>query len=174
MRRSQVNDTRPQTASGKVLMHFSMSLDGFVADPDHGMSWMRDDLTNRPGLIEEYVRTTGAVLGGRAGWDMAAATGARPYGEDWDGPIFVLTHHPEDATHAENSSSPTNPGCGAYSNIPSARIVTEPWDVDATAWPASAIGTPCTPTTLKSPAPLSSLSSTLPVRSRTRSRISNS
>jgi dihydrofolate reductase len=101
MRRTRMNDTTPQTASGKVLMHFSMSLDGFVADPDHGMSWMRDDLTNRPGLIDEYVRTTGAVLGGRAGWDMAAATGARPYGDDWDGPIFVLTHHPEDATPAE-------------------------------------------------------------------------
>lgn len=96
-----MSDTTPQTASGKVLMHFSMSLDGFVADLDHGMSWMRDDLTNRPGLIDEYVTTTGAVLGGRAGWDMAAATGARPYGDDWDGPIFVLTHHPEDATPAE-------------------------------------------------------------------------
>jgi dihydrofolate reductase len=96
-----MNDTAPQTASGKVLMHFSVSLDGFVADTNHGMSWMRDDLTNRPGLIDEYVRTTGAVLGGRAGWDMAAATGARPYGDDWDGPIFVLTHHPEDATPAD-------------------------------------------------------------------------
>jgi dihydrofolate reductase len=95
-----MNDTTPQTARGKVLMHFSMSLDGFVADPNHGMSWMRDDLTNRPGLIDEYVATTGAVLGGRAGWDMAAASGARPYGDDWDGPIFVLTHHPEDATPA--------------------------------------------------------------------------
>jgi dihydrofolate reductase len=31
---------------------------------------------------------------------MAAAHGARPYGGDWDGPIFVLTHHPEDATPA--------------------------------------------------------------------------
>lgn len=96
-----MNDTTPQTAAGKVLMHFSMSLDGFVASTDHGMDWMTDDLTNRPGLIEEYVATTGAVLGGRSGWDMAAATGARPYGDEWDGPIFVLTHHPEDATPAE-------------------------------------------------------------------------
>jgi len=95
-----MNDTTPQTASGKVLWHFSMSLDGFVAGPNHEMNWFRDDLTNRPGLIDEYVTTTGAVLGGRAGWDMAAATGARPYG-NWVGPIFVLTHHPEDATPAD-------------------------------------------------------------------------
>jgi hypothetical protein len=26
-----MNDTGPQTASGKVLWHFTMSLDGFVA-----------------------------------------------------------------------------------------------------------------------------------------------
>jgi dihydrofolate reductase len=93
-----MNDTTPQTAEGKVLWHFSMSLDGFVAGPNHEMNWLSEDLTNRPGLIEEYVSTTGAVLGGRDGWDMAAASGARPYGGDWDGPIFVLTHHPEDAT----------------------------------------------------------------------------
>ncbi|RSM57143.1 deaminase [Amycolatopsis sp. WAC 01376] len=94
-----MNDTEPQTAAGKVLWHFTMSLDGFVAGPDHAMDWMTG--TNRPGLEGEYVRTTGAVLGGRDGWDMAAASGGRPYGGDWDGPIFVLTHHPEDAAPAE-------------------------------------------------------------------------
>jgi dihydrofolate reductase len=95
-----MNDPRAQTAEGKVLWHFTMSLDGFVAGPNHEMDWMTG-ITNRPGLIDEYVATTGAVLGGRAGWDMAAASGARPYGDDWEGPIFVLTHHPEDATPAE-------------------------------------------------------------------------
>jgi dihydrofolate reductase len=93
-------DTRPQVASGKVLMHFSMSLDGFVAGPDHSMDWMVEEATNRPGLLEEYVETTGAVLGGRDGWDSDPQ--ARPYGGDWQGPIFVLTHHPEDAQHAED------------------------------------------------------------------------
>lgn len=94
-----MNDTEPQTAQGKVLWHFTMSLDGFVAGPNHTMDWMTG--TNRPGLIDEYVKTTGAVLGGRDGWDMAAAAGSRPYGGAWDGPIFVLTHHPEDATPAD-------------------------------------------------------------------------
>jgi dihydrofolate reductase len=94
-----MNDTTPQTAEGKVLWHFTMSLDGFVAGPNHEMGWMAG--TNRPGLEDEYVTTTGAVLGGRSGWDIAAASGGRPYGGDWDGPIFVLTHHPEDATPAD-------------------------------------------------------------------------
>jgi dihydrofolate reductase len=94
-----MNDTEPQTAAGKVLWHFSMSLDGFVAGPDHAMDWMT--ATNRPGLIDEYLATTGAVLGGRTGWDKFGASGGRPYSDDWPGHVFVLTHHPEDATPAD-------------------------------------------------------------------------
>jgi dihydrofolate reductase len=93
-----MSDTAPQTADGKVLWHFTMSLDGFVAGPNHEMDWMTG-FTNRAGLEDEYVETTGAVLGGRAGWDIAGDS--RPYGSAWDGPIFVLTHHPEDATPAD-------------------------------------------------------------------------
>ncbi len=93
-----MSDTGPQTAGGKVLWHFTMSLDGFVAGPNHTMEWMTG-FSLRPGLIDEYVGTTGAVLGGRDGWD--AASDSRPYGGAWDGPIFVLTHHPEDAAPAD-------------------------------------------------------------------------
>jgi dihydrofolate reductase len=91
-------DIEPQTAAGKVLLHFTMSLDGFVAGPNREMDWMTG--TSRAGLVDEYVATTGAVLAGRAGWD-AASGGSRPYGGAWNGPIFVLTHHPEDATAAD-------------------------------------------------------------------------
>ena len=35
-----MSDTEPQTAGGKVLWHFTMSLDGFVAGPHHEMDWM--------------------------------------------------------------------------------------------------------------------------------------
>ncbi len=92
-------DTTPQTAEGKVSWHFSMSLDGFVAGPGHRMDWM-PEATNRPGLIAEYVTTTGSVLGGRTGWDLYPDPGA-VYGGQWSGPIFVLTHHPEDAKAAD-------------------------------------------------------------------------
>jgi dihydrofolate reductase len=91
-----MGDTTPQTAGGKVLLHFAMSLDGFVAGPNHEMDWMTG-VSVRPGLHEEYIKTTGAILGGRKGWDQAI-DGSRPYGGAWTGPIFVLTHHPEDAT----------------------------------------------------------------------------
>jgi dihydrofolate reductase len=94
-----MSETEPQTASGKVLWHFTMSLDGFVAGPNHEMGWM-GGTSFRPGLVEEYVTTTGAVLAGRNGWDQAIGR-ARPYGGAWQGQIFVLTHHPEDATPAD-------------------------------------------------------------------------
>jgi dihydrofolate reductase len=98
MTTSVLSDTEPQTAAGKVLWHFTMSLDGFVAGPKHEMDWMTGT-PSRPGLADEYIATTGAVLGGRAGRD--AAPDARLYGGAWEGPVFVLTHHPQDATPAD-------------------------------------------------------------------------
>lgn len=55
-------------------------------------------ISGLPGL-EEYLQTTGAVIGGRDGWDVIQQ--ARPYGGAWQGPIFILTHHPEDAAAAD-------------------------------------------------------------------------
>jgi dihydrofolate reductase len=90
-----MEDLDPQTAAGKVLWHFAMSLDGFVAGPGHSMDFL-SEATTRPGLHDEYIETTGAILAGRDGFDSAIGD-SRPYGGGWKGPIFVLTHHPEDA-----------------------------------------------------------------------------
>jgi dihydrofolate reductase len=92
-------DTEPQIAGGKVLWHFTMSLDGFVAAPHHAMDWMTGS-SFRPGLIDEYAKTTGAVLGGRDGFE-AYPDVSGIYGGAWTGPVFVLTHHPDDAQPAE-------------------------------------------------------------------------
>lgn len=89
---------QPQTAAGKVLWHFTMSLDGFVAGAGHSMDWM-GGIEDRDGLIDEYVTTTGAVLGGREGWDQYPDASAT-YGGAWHGETFVLTHHPDDAEPA--------------------------------------------------------------------------
>jgi dihydrofolate reductase len=96
---ASIPDTEPQTAAGKVLWHFSMTLDGFIAGPNHSMDWMTG-FTGRPGLIDEYASTTGAVLGGRDGWE-AFPDPTLTYGGAWSGPTFVLTHHPEDADAVE-------------------------------------------------------------------------
>jgi dihydrofolate reductase len=63
------------------------------------MDWMTG-ISFRAGLHAEYIETTGAVLAGRDGFDSAIGD-SRPYGGAWEGPIFVLTHHPEDARQSE-------------------------------------------------------------------------
>jgi dihydrofolate reductase len=84
-------------STGKVLWHLTMSLDGLIAGPNHSMDWM-SGLSFAPGVVDEFVATTGAILAGRRGYDAAAGDpDAAPYGGAWSGPIFVLTHHPEDA-----------------------------------------------------------------------------
>jgi hypothetical protein len=75
--------TERHTSEGKVLWHFTMSLDGFVAGPNHAMGWMTG-FSLRPGLGEEYVETTGAVLGGRDGFDAYPDVSGF-YGGAWQG-----------------------------------------------------------------------------------------
>ena len=84
--------------SGRVLWHLTMSLDAFIAGPNHEMDWLAG-LDFTPGLVQTYVEGTGAILAGRRGFDAGIGTdpAAAPYGGAWSGPIFVLTHHPDDA-----------------------------------------------------------------------------
>src|SRR4029453_8117895 len=76
-----------------------MSVDGFGGGPNHPMDWMTG-ISFRPGLVEEYAETTGAVLGGRDGFN-AYPDVSLIYGGARQGPLFVLPHHPEDAQPAE-------------------------------------------------------------------------
>ena len=80
---------------GKVVTGMRMSLDGFINDRNGRVEPLYPDLENLKDteLIQESIRSTGAVLMGRNSFDMA--------GEDYDWgtyefqvPIFVLTHHP--------------------------------------------------------------------------------
>jgi hypothetical protein len=59
-----VSDTEPRTAGGKVLWHFTMSLDGFVAGPNHEMDWMTG-CSLRPGLVAENVETRAPCWGSK-------------------------------------------------------------------------------------------------------------
>lgn len=87
-------DPERQTAGGKVLWHFTMSLDGFVAGPDHAMDWMTG-ISFRPGLIEEY--TEDRRRAGRPFDAYPDVSGI--YGGAWQGPVLVLTHHGSSGRH---------------------------------------------------------------------------
>jgi dihydrofolate reductase len=95
--------------AGKVVWHVTMSVDGFIAGPGDSLDWVfgqgrfRDgtgavDGTTRSALVEEVIATTGAFAVGRRGYDGGMGSeGKEIYGGAWKGPIFVLTHHPQDA-----------------------------------------------------------------------------
>jgi hypothetical protein len=79
----------------KTTWHVTMSLDGFIAGPEHSMEWAFG-YGDAPNSIADSVRTsTGAILAGRAWHDVAMERYdgvAGIYGGAWGGPAFVLTH----------------------------------------------------------------------------------
>jgi dihydrofolate reductase len=88
---------RDAGGTGRVFLHFTMSLDGFIADAAGGLDWTAGFTGLSAETVTAIIESIGAALGGRHGYDVAAARGgARLYGGAWDGPVFVLTHRPGD------------------------------------------------------------------------------
>jgi dihydrofolate reductase len=83
----------------KTTWHVTMSLDGFIAGPEHTMDWAFGH-GDAPNAIADSVRTsTGAILAGRAWHDVAMERYdgvAGIYGGARSGPVFVLTNRPDD------------------------------------------------------------------------------
>jgi dihydrofolate reductase len=92
---------------GSIVLYMSMSLDGFVAGPDDRagqelgrdggrlFNWLDDRLSDGPsGQVYREAMATGAVISGRRTFELAG----RWNGDHHDGvPIFVLTHHVDEA-----------------------------------------------------------------------------
>jgi dihydrofolate reductase len=90
------------TSTGKVVVNRSMSLDGFIAGPDHTMDWgagrpLADFVA--PDDLREVAAATGAMLIGRRTHEVGKRMKAdEPDSDDYavSGPFFVLTHEPPD------------------------------------------------------------------------------
>lgn len=93
---------QPETARaprGRVVWSATMSLDGFIAGPGDAMDWVFEHAGPNP-VVDEIIRTTGAILAGRRSYDVGRKA-QRPelqeaFGGGWSGPQFVLTHRPHD------------------------------------------------------------------------------
>src|SRR3954449_7755348 len=94
--------------SGGALWHVTMSLDGFIAGAEHDMSALfAAGATGAEGAVaaaepmgNDIIDSVGAILAGRRWLDHAVLHWngrAGIYGGAWDGPVIVLTHHPETA-----------------------------------------------------------------------------
>jgi len=80
---------------GKVIVGTTMSLDGFINDRTGSVARLYPDLEalRNTEMLQESIRSTGAVLMGRHAFDMAQGDLT---GYEYQVPIFVLTHHPPD------------------------------------------------------------------------------
>ena len=80
-----------------VLVHATVTLDGYMADPDGGVDWMFDvDATDEDTkLVNRIVGEIGAVVGGanRAG---TVEAGEEPYGGLPGVPVYLMTHSPRE------------------------------------------------------------------------------
>lgn len=52
------------------MLHFTMSLDGFIAGPNHETDWMVGFSELPPGVFEAYAGAVGAVLCGRDSFEV--------------------------------------------------------------------------------------------------------
>jgi dihydrofolate reductase len=93
--------------SGKVVVNRAMSLDGFIAGPDHAMdssSWPRLNDFVAAEDFAEIAAATGAMLIGRRTWDVGDKMEADEPGSvdyPFSGPMFLLTHRPLDPPDPE-------------------------------------------------------------------------
>ena len=93
-----MSDTDP--GLGKVVVNRSMSVDGFIAGPDHAMDWIIEygDQYSFP----EIMAATGAMLIGRGTHEVAKRMAAEDTSYD-GGTMFVLTHRPPDEPEPANA-----------------------------------------------------------------------
>src|SRR5579864_2729174 len=77
---------------GNVIVGATMSLDGFMNDRNGDVSRLYPDFEALRGteMLQEEIRTTGAVVMGRRAYDMGEGDLT---GYEYQVPIFVLTHH---------------------------------------------------------------------------------
>src|SRR3954452_22558794 len=79
----------------KVVMHATMSLDGFIARPDDDISWAFDYGTDE--MVTNVMKEISAVIVGNRGFrEGKADESTLPYGGMVKVPQFVVTHEPRD------------------------------------------------------------------------------
>ena len=79
--------------SAPVRVFIACSLDGFIAGPNGDLTWLPGPLGDEDYGYGALLADTGAILMGRATYEVAAAFESWPYGET---PVFVATSRPLD------------------------------------------------------------------------------
>jgi len=90
---------------GKVIIHATITLDGFMADTEGGVDWMfgfpsadEDDA-----LVNDVMQELGAVVGG-ANRTQTIEDGELPYGGMLKIPVFEMTHLPHEPVERDGTT----------------------------------------------------------------------
>ncbi|WP_406248031.1 dihydrofolate reductase family protein [Microbacterium sp. M] len=77
----------------KVMIHATVSVDGFMADPDGGMDWMSGFpvAPEDEQIVERICSDIGAIVGG-ANKTQTIEDGEIPYGGFLKVPVYLMTH----------------------------------------------------------------------------------
>lgn len=88
---------------GKVAWGFTSSLDGYIAGPDHDMTWLSAAEPLAEGATERLASAVAVIISGRSGYDAAKAQEderdemtSAAYGGAWSGTEIILTHRPNE------------------------------------------------------------------------------
>ncbi len=88
----------------KVILGMTMSLDGFINDANGGVALLYPDLEelDQTDLMQESIRTTGAVVMGRRTFEMASDPDSYAATYEFQVPIFVITEQAPERKPKEN------------------------------------------------------------------------
>ena len=76
---------------GKVIIHATITLDGFMADTKGSIDWMFDFGDSNEQVINTFMQELGAVIGG-ANKTQTIEEGEIPYGGMLKIPMYLMTH----------------------------------------------------------------------------------
>lgn len=89
----------------KVMIHATVSVDGFMADADGGMDWM-NGLSVAPQdeqIVEAICSDIGSIVGG-ANKTQTIEDGEIPYGGLLKVPVYLMTHREQEAIEQDGTS----------------------------------------------------------------------
>ncbi|MPV37400.1 dihydrofolate reductase family protein, partial [Georgenia subflava] len=77
----------------RVIVHATVTVDGFIADADGGVDWMfgRPSAPEDDAVVEKVIDRIGAVVGG-ANKAQTVEDGEIPYGGMLKVPVYLMTH----------------------------------------------------------------------------------
>lgn len=88
----------------KVMIHATVSLDGFMADLDGGMDWMNGFpvAPEDEQIVETICSDIGAIVGG-ANKTQTIEDGEIPYGGFLKVPVYLMTHSEQDSVEHDGT-----------------------------------------------------------------------